>query len=311
MSVKDWQKLLLLSFIWGGSYLFGSIAVKGWPTGSMNGLPPLSIVFVRATIASLTLLITLRIMGIAIPTSQPAWVAFLGMGLINNAMPHSLIFLGQSQMPGDVAVGLASILNATTPIFTVAIAHVMLDDEKATPLKIMGLVFGIVGVVVMIGIDFLSHIGASILGQILCLTAAFCYGLAGLYSKRFKALNVQPLQIAFGQVTASMVIMVPLVLMIDQPWTLPMPGAVPLLALLALGVVATGLAYILFFQILASAGATNLSLVTFMIPPSAILMGVVVIGESLKAQHFIGLFFIALGLSAIDGRVWKRFKKSG
>jgi drug/metabolite transporter (DMT)-like permease len=311
MSAKDWQKLLLLSFIWGGSYLFGSIAVKGWPTGSMNGLPPLSIVLVRAIVASLTLLIALRIMRIAIPTSRTAWAAFLGMGLINNAMPHSLIFLGQSQMSADVAVGLAAILNATTPIFTVAIAHVMLEDEKVTPLKILGLIFGIIGVVVMIGIDFLSHIGVSILGQILCLAAAFCYGLAGLYSRRFKALDVQPMQIAFGQVTASAIIMIPLVMMIDRPWTLPMPGTVPLLALLALGVVATGLAYILFFQILASAGATNLSLVTFIIPPSAILMGVIVIGESLKTQHFIGLFFIALGLSAIDGRLWQHFKRSG
>jgi drug/metabolite transporter (DMT)-like permease len=311
MSIKDWQKLLLLSFIWGGSFLFGAIAVKGWPAGAMNGLPPLSIVLSRVAIASITLLIALRIMGIAIPVSKPAWAAFFGMGLLNNVLPHSLIFFGQSQMSADVAVGLASILNATTPIFTVAIAHVMLEDEKATPLKIIGLVFGIVGVVVMIGIDFLSHIGVSILGQVSCLMAAFCYGLAGLYSRRFKALNVQPMQIAFGQVTASAIIMIPLVLMIDRPWTLPMPGTVPLLALLALGVVATGLAYILFFQILSSAGATNLSLVTFMIPPSAILMGVVVIGESLKAQHFIGLFFIALGLSAIDGRVWQRLKKSG
>jgi drug/metabolite transporter (DMT)-like permease len=308
MNAKDWGKLLLLSFIWSASFLLAAIAVKGWPPGTQNGWPPMTVVMLRVMVASVTLFVSLRLMGISLPSARAAWLAFFGMGLLNNVIPFSLIFWGQSQMPSSVAVGLSSILNATTPLFTVAIAHVMLDDEKATAAKIIGVLLGLVGVAVLMGVDILSGVGVSILGQIACLCAAMSYGFAGLFSRRFKSLDVSPLQIAFGQVTASSVMLVPLVLIFDQPWTLPQPGTIPLLAILAMGVVATALAYILFFQILASAGATNLSLVTFLIPPSAILLGIIVMGEALKAQHLVGMAFIGLGLAAIDGRLWRRVR---
>jgi drug/metabolite transporter (DMT)-like permease len=306
MNAKDWGKLLLLSFIWSASFLFAAIAVKGWPAGAQNGLPPMTVVMLRVMVASATLFVILRVLHVGIPTTRQAWLAFLGMGMLNNVIPFSLIFWGQSQMPASVAVGLASILNATTPLFTVAIAHLMLTDEKATPSKIAGLVFGLAGVGVLMGVDFLSSTEISAAGQIACLCAALSYGFAGLFGRRFKALQISPLQIAFGQVTASSLMLVPLVIIFDQPWRLPQPGPIPLLAILAMGVIATALAYILFFQILSSAGATNLSLVTFLIPPSAILLGIIVMGESLKTQHLIGMAFIGLGLLAIDGRLWKR-----
>jgi drug/metabolite transporter (DMT)-like permease len=306
LNAKDWGKLLLLSFIWSASFLFAAIAVKGWPSGAQNGLPPMTVVMLRVMVASATLVLILRFMGVSFPTERRAWLAFFGMGLLNNVIPFSLIFWGQSQMPASVAVGLASILNATTPLFTVAIAHVMLADEKATATKVAGLLFGLAGVTVLMGVDVLSGVGVSIIGQLACLCAAISYGFAGLFSRRFKALAVSPLQIAFGQVTASSLMLVPLVIIFDQPWLLPQPGIIPVLAIFAMGVVATALAYILFFQILASAGATNLSLVTFLIPPSAILLGVIVLGEALKMQHLIGMAFIGLGLAAIDGRLWKK-----
>jgi drug/metabolite transporter (DMT)-like permease len=308
MSAKDWGKLLLLSFIWGGSFLLGLIAVKGWPSGALNGLPPMTVVMVRVMVAATTLLIALRLMGISIPATRPVWLAFLGMGLLNNVIPFSLVFWGQSQMPATHAVGLASILNATTPLFTVAIAHMMLDDEKISSSKIAGLIFGFIGVTVMIGVDLIASLEVSLIGQIACLCAALSYGFAGLFSRRFKQLQISPMQIAFGQLTASSLIMIPLVLAFDQPWLLPKPGIIPVLAIFLLGVIATALAYIIFFQILATAGATNLSLVTFLIPPSAILMGIIVLGESLKVQHVLGIAFIGLGLAAIDGRLWRKFK---
>jgi drug/metabolite transporter (DMT)-like permease len=308
MSAKDWGKLLLLSFIWGGSFLLGLIAVKGWPSGALNGLPPMTVVMVRVMVAAITLLIALRIMGISIPATRPVWLAFLGMGLLNNVIPFSLVFWGQSQMPATHAVGLASILNATTPLFTVAIAHMVLDDEKITSSKIAGLIFGFIGVTVMIGVDLIASLEVSLIGQIACLCAALSYGFAGLFSRRFKQLQISPMQIAFGQLTASSLIMIPLVLAFDQPWLLPKPGIIPVLAIFLLGVIATALAYIIFFQILATAGATNLSLVTFLIPPSAIIMGIIVLGESLKVQHVLGIAFIGLGLAAIDGRLWRKFK---
>jgi drug/metabolite transporter (DMT)-like permease len=311
MNARDWGKLLLLSFIWSASFLFAAIAVKGWPSGANNGLPPMTVVMLRVMVASATLFAFLRLMAISLPSARKAWLAFFGMGLLNNVIPFSLIFWGQSQMPASVAVGLASILNATTPLFTVAIAHVMLADEKATAAKVAGVLLGLLGVALLMGVDVFSGAAISIPGQLACLCAALSYGFAGLFSRRFKNLDVKPMQIAFGQVTASSVMLVPLVVIFDQPWTLPQPGTMPLLAIFAMGVVATALAYILFFQILASAGATNLSLVTFLIPPSAILLGVIVLGEALKAQHFVGMAFIGLGLAAIDGRLWRKLRPSG
>ncbi|MGL4635219.1 MAG: DMT family transporter [Beijerinckiaceae bacterium] len=309
MTAKDWGKLLLLSFIWSTSFLFAAIAVKGWPQGVSNGLPPMTVVMLRVMVASTTLLIILRVMGMSIPTTRPAWFAFFGMGLLNNVIPFSLFFWGQSQMPASVAVGLASILNATTPLFTVAILHVMLPNEKATGPKIVGILLGLVGVAILMGVDTLSGADISIIGQIACLCAALSYGFAGLFARRFKALEISPMQTAFGQVTASSVMLVPLVAIFDQPWLLPAPGLGPVMAILAMGVLATALAYILFFQILSSAGATNLSLVTLLIPPSAILLGVIVMGETLKPQHLIGMLFIGLGLAAIDGRLWKALQR--
>jgi drug/metabolite transporter (DMT)-like permease len=310
VTTKDWQRLLLLSLLWGGTFLLSAIAIKGWPAGAGNGLPPLTVVMIRVLVAAATLLVILRVLRVTIPSGGAVWLAFFGMGLLNNALPFSLIFWGQSQMPVSVAAGLASILNATTPLFTVFVAHLVTKDEKATPPKLMAVLLGLVGVAIMVGLDFVSGIGASLPGYLACLGAALIYAFAGIFGRRFKSIGVQPLQAAFGQVAASSCLMVIVACLVDRPWTQPMPGTMPVLAVVAMGIVSTALAYILFFQILASAGATNLVLVTFLIPVSAILLGIVVLGEALKLQHIIGMAFIAAGLAAIDGRLLRRFRPS-
>ncbi len=308
MIAKDWGKLLLLSLLWGGTYMLSAIALKGWPAGAGNGVTPLVLVWLRVTIAAITLVAILKAVGVIMPRDRNAWIAFFGMGLLNNVLPFSLIFWGQSQMPVSVAAGLASILNATTPLFTVLVLHVFTSDEKATPLKIAGVLLGLVGVTVMIGLDMLSGIGAGALGQAACLAAAMIYGFSSLYGRRFKTMGITPMQTALGQLTASTIMMSLITALISQPWNGPMPGMVPLISILAMGIFSTALAYILFFQILSSAGATNLMLVTFLIPVSAIILGVVVLGEALKAQHLVGMVFIGLGLAAIDGRVLRRMR---
>jgi drug/metabolite transporter (DMT)-like permease len=306
MSLQNWIRLLILSLLWGGSFLFAAIAIKGWPAGTGNSIPPLTVVLIRVAVASLTLLVVLRLMGVALPRGHAVWVAFLGMGLLNNVIPFSLIFWGQSQLPASVAAGLASILNATTPLFTVIVAHVLTADEKATPVKIAALCIGLAGVAAMIGADVVSQIGASVAGQLACLGAALTYAFAGLFGRRFKAMGVTPMQTAFGQVAASTLMMLTIAGLVEQPLSAAAPGAVPLAAVVAMGVVSTALAYILFFQILASAGATNLALVTFLIPVSGILLGWAVLGEALKPQHFLGMACIALSLALIDGRLFRR-----
>jgi drug/metabolite transporter (DMT)-like permease len=305
MSALNWLRLLLLSLLWGGTFLFAAVAIKGWPAGA-GGIPPLTVVFARVAVAAATLLLALRLMGVAVPSGRRVWAAFLGMGLLNNAIPFSLIFWGQSHLPASVAAGLASILNATTPLFTVVVAHALTADEKATRAKVAAVLIGLLGVAAMIGADAVGRLGVSVAGQLACLGAALTYAFASLYGRRFKAMGVTPVQTAFGQVAASSAVMLPLALIVDQPWTLPAPGIAPVAAVIAMGVVSTALAYILFFQILASAGATNLMLVTFLIPVSGVLLGWAVLGEALKLQHLLGMACIGLSLALVDGRLFRR-----
>jgi drug/metabolite transporter (DMT)-like permease len=310
MNTKDWGRLLLLSLLWGGTYMLAAIALKGWPAGAGNGVSPVTLVWLRVTIAAAVLFAVTRFSGMTLPRGRAVWTAFFGMGILNNVVPFSLIFWGQSQMPASVAAGLASILNATTPLFTVIVLHLLTADERATPLKIAGVLLGLIGVAIMIGLDVLSGIGAGAWGQIACLSAALIYAFSSLYGRRFKAMGVTPLQTAFGQLTASAAMMAVIVSFIDPPWLNPLPGAIPLSAIVTMAVLSTALAYILFFQILSSAGVINLMLVTFLIPVSAIMLGIGILGEALKAQHLIGMAFIGLGLAAIDGRVWRKLRGS-
>jgi drug/metabolite transporter (DMT)-like permease len=310
MNAKDWGRLLTLSLLWGGTYMLGAIALKGWPAGEGNGVTPLVLVWLRVTIAAVTLFLISKAFGVKMPRDRKVWVAFFGMGLLNNVIPFSLIFWRQSQMPASVAAGLASILNATTPLFTLLVAHTFTKDERITAPKIVGVVLGLFGVAVMIGLDILSGLGAGALGQIACLTAALVYAFSSLYGRRFKAMAVTPMQTALGQLTASSAIMLVIVSVFNQPWNMFLPGAIPFASIMAMGVFSTALAYILFFQILSSAGATNLMLVTFLIPVSAIALGIIVLGEVLKVQHLVGVVFIGLGLAAIDGRLWRKLRPS-
>ncbi len=310
MNARDWVRLLLLSLLWGATFILAAVALNGWPAGAGNGTNPLVLVWLRVVIAAAALFVALKALGVALPRGRVAWTAFFGMGLLNNVIPFMLIFWGQSQMPPTMAAGLASILNATTPLFTVIVMHVFTTDERATALKVAGVMLGLAGVAIMIGLDVLSGVGAGVWGQTACLLGALTYAFSSLYARRFKAMGITPLQTALGQLAAStamMTLAVGATAALHQG-RLPLPGAVPMLAIAVMAVFSTAVAYILFFQILASAGATNLMLVTFLIPVSAILLGVVILGEALKPQHILGMAFIGAGLAAIDGRAWRRLR---
>jgi drug/metabolite transporter (DMT)-like permease len=220
------------------------------------------------------------------------------MGILNNVVPFTLIVWGQTH----IASGLASILNATTPLFGVVVAHHLTRDEPMTGRRLAGVLVGFAGVAVMIGGAALRDLGVGVAAQVAVLGAALSYAFAGVYGRRFKAMGVEPLATATGQVTASSLVMIPLMLAVDRPWTLPPPGPGTWLALIGLALLATALAYILFFRILASAGAVNILLVTFLIPVSAILLGALVLGEALEAKHLLGMGMIGSGLALIDGR---------
>jgi drug/metabolite transporter (DMT)-like permease len=291
MGPIEWALLAMLSVLWGGSFFFAKVA--------LGGLPPFTVVFGRVALGALVLQVVVRAAGLRMPRSVGLWAAFFTMGLLNNVVPFSLIVWGQTR----IASGLASILNATTPLFTVVLAHYLTRDEPLTPRRLGAVVAGLAGVVVMIGPDVLAGLGSNVLAQACVLGAALSYAFAGIFGRRFR--DVPPLVTAAGQVTASSVMLAPMVLLVDRPWTLPVPGVAVFGAVAGLALLCTALAYILYFRILAVAGATNLLLVTFLIPVSALVLGGAVLGERLEPRHFGGMALIALGLAAIDGRPYR------
>ena len=291
MSGRDWTILIVLSVIWGGSFFFIEIGLRS--------IEPLSLVLIRVALAAAALWLFLWARGGRAALPGEAIAAFFALALLNNVLPFILFAYGQR----EIASGLASILNATTPIWGVIVAHLFTDDEKMTPAKILGVLLGFGGVAVLIGADFLRDIGGDLLAQLACLFATLSYALAGVYGRRFKRMGVAPTSVARGQLTASTLMMLPLVLVFEQPWSAPAPTLESLAAISALALVCTAVAYILYFELLASAGATNSLLVTFLIPVTAILLGWAVLGEVLEPRHFAGMALIGLGLAAIDGRL--------
>lgn len=300
MTGGEWAILIGLSVLWGGSFFFIGVAVKA--------VPPFTIVFSRVALAALILLAVVRLFGPGMPWTGRVWRAFFVMGFLNNLVPFSLLVWGQTQ----IASGLASILNATTPLFAVLVAHLLTDDEKLSAGRLFGIVVGFSGVAVMLGRGAFSGLatGDTLLAELACLGAALSYAFAGVFGRRFKRMGVSPMQTATGQVTASAVMLAPVALLVDRPWTLANPGIAVWLALLALAVAATAFAYILYFRLLATAGAVNLLLVTLLVPVSAILLGFLVLGERLAPEHFAGMALIALGLAAIDGRPVRRLRRA-
>ncbi|WP_173995001.1 DMT family transporter [Agrobacterium tumefaciens] len=291
MDASEWGMLVALSLLWGGSFFFIGIAVKE--------LPPVTIVTLRVSLAATALLIVCRIMGLHLPRQWAVWRAFFGMGLLNNIIPFCLIVWGQTH----IASGLASILNATTPLFTVIVAHFLTADEKMTGNKLAGVLIGFAGVATMIGPAAFGGAISGLWGQIAILGAAISYSFAGIFGRRFKAMGVPPLMTATGQISSSTLMLIPAALLIDKPWTLAMPSLGTWGALIGIALLSTALAYLIFFRVLATAGATNLALVTFLIPVSAILLGSLILGEQLEIKHFAGMAMIAAGLAAIDGRL--------
>jgi|TARA_B110000914_G_C15394198_1_gene413954 drug/metabolite transporter (DMT)-like permease len=298
MGMREWLMLITLSLLWGGSFFFVGVAVAE--------LPPLTIVTLRVGLAAITLWIIVLFMGLSLPKSPNVWVAFLIMGLLNNVIPFSLIVWGQTH----IASGLASVLNATTPLFGVIVVGLLLVDERATAMKLVGVAVGFLGVVMMIGIPSLDSVKqGTILAQIAILGAALSYAFASVFGRRFKAMGLKPIIIAAGQVTGSTALLAPVAFYVDGPLALLGPGSPSIIvwaSILTLAVFSTALAYILYFKILASSGATNILLVTLLVPVSAIFLGLLFLNETLQWVNLAGMALIAIGLSAIDGRLWKR-----
>jgi drug/metabolite transporter (DMT)-like permease len=291
MNRGDWLILLVLAVIWGGAFFFIGVAVRH--------VPPLTYVWMRVTIAALAMWGYIRFKGERVQLPRQVWGSMLVLAFLNNALPFALFGWGQTH----IASGLASILNATTPIWGVVVAHFLTHDERMTPRKVAGVLLGFGGVATMIGPALLSHIGTSGLAELACVMAALSYALAAVWARRFRRQGISPLSVTTGQLTAGALMMLPLSMAVDRPWTHAFPPVSALAAITALALFCTAFGYVLYFRLIATSGATNALLVTLLVPPVAILLGGLFLGETLAPQDFIGLALIALGLAAIDGRV--------
>jgi drug/metabolite transporter (DMT)-like permease len=291
MTAREWGLLALLSLLWGGSFFLIGVAIKE--------LPPLTLVTLRVGLAAALLWASAPFLGVALPRSAKgvATVAVLGFG--NCALPFALIAWGQTHLPS----GLASILNAATPLFSVLAAHVLTAEEKLSGLKVFGTVAGLTGVAWLIGPDLLTGAGANLWAELAVLAAALAYALSAIFGRRVRALGLRPVDVATGQLTAATLYLAPLALVIDRPWTLLAPSAATIAAVLAIAAFSTALAYVVYFRILAGAGATNVLLVTLLVPATSVVLGALFLHERLAGRQFLGFALIALGLAFIDGRL--------
>lgn len=289
MSLRDWAMLVLLGAIWGGSFFFARIAVAE--------IHPLALVLLRVAIAGAALHLYLAARGISFGLALPHAAGFLLLAVLNNVIPFSLIFAGQTEL----GAGLASVLNATTPFWTALLASRLTADERLTWNKVVGILFGIAGTAVMIGPDLATGLGGPLWAKLALVGASVSYALALMVAKRFRA--VPPAVVATAQLTASTVVMVPVVFFTVGAEGLFSASAPVWAAVVGLALLSTAFAYILYFGLVVSAGATNASLVTLIVPVSAILLGVAFLGERLEPVELAGMALIAAGLVTIDGRL--------
>ncbi len=293
---QSWILLFVLAILWGGSYFFNAEALRD--------LPPLTIVLVRVALGALVLAPLLKPLGGTWPKTLRGWLPFLVMGSLNNVIPFSLIVTGQSY----ISSGLASVLNATTPLFSVLVLSGF-GDERLSAHRIAGVVIGLVGVFVLRG-PGLNGAGNQTLGMLLCLGGAVSYAFSGLWGRRMLA-GVPAITSATCQTICSSVMMAIIAGATEQPWRLPMPSLPTWLSLGALGLLSHALAYVVFFRILARSGATNVMLVTLLVPVTAILLGYLVLGEPLSANEIFGALVVGSALIVMDGRLPRLLLRRG
>lgn len=290
---QSWALLVVLAAIWGGSFMFIGIAVKE--------LPALLIVLVRVAMAAVILLPAHFILIGKLPGDRKSWIACAGMSVMNNVIPFTLISWGQHH----IASGLASVINATTPMFA-GIFMALAAYEAITLRKTIALLVGLAGVIILQGAD-VSNLGDQSLGILAVMGGSAFYGLSAPWSKKMLT-GIPPLTIATCQLSLSTLIMAVIVLPTQDISLYAEASMKTWAALIALAALATSLAYLLFFRIIARAGPSFVSLVTMLVPVSAIALGYLFLNEKLSAHEIIGALVIGVSLLIIDGRAFTYLK---
>jgi drug/metabolite transporter (DMT)-like permease len=289
MGPTEWAMLIVLSAIWGGSFYFFAVIIKE--------LPVFTIVFFRVFLASVALWAIVLISGQKTSISNIMWKNFFLMGFFNNVIPFSLIVWGETK----VAPGLAAVLNATTPFFSVIVAHLSTQNEKLTWNRLAGALVGLTGVAALVGYDAIKNLGQDLIFQLAIVGASVSYGICTIFGRRFG--GIPPLVASASQTAASSLMLLPLMLIIDQPYHLNFPSSNVLFSLVCIALLCTAAAYVIFFNIVKRAGMTNVTLVTLLVPVSAMFLGAMILNEQISTRHFLGMVVIGIGLALIDGRI--------
>jgi drug/metabolite transporter (DMT)-like permease len=294
LDATGWGLIAILSVLWGGAFFLIEV--------SLRSFPPITLVFIRMGFAVPAMWIAMRIMGERLPSDMRIWGLLTLVGALNCALPFTLFFWGQQYLDS----GYASILNATTPLWGVITAHFMTADEKATPSRVIGVLAGMAGIIVMVGPDAMKGLSDNLLAQLACLISTIFYSLAAIFGRRLSQGSLTPMAVATGQTMTAALLIVPIMLVVDQPWAMAMPRLDATLAGFALALVSTALAYFLYFRLIDRAGASNAQLVAFLMPILAVILGIAFLGESLSGGQIVGAGLIAIGLVILDGRLMTR-----
>ncbi|HMS19376.1 EamA family transporter [uncultured Sphingorhabdus sp.] len=292
-----WLLIGILSILWGGAFFLIEVGLRSYP--------PITLVFMRLVLAVPPMWIAMRLMGERLPTQPRIWGLLAVVGALNCALPFILFFWGQQYLDS----GYASILNATTPLWGVVTAHFLTSDEKATPARIIGVLVGMAGIVVMVGPEAMKGLSNNLLAQIACIVSTIFYSFAAIYGRRLSQTELTPMAVATGQTLVAALMMVPIVAVMDQPWTMATPRLDSTLAGITLALFSTALAYTLYFRLIDRSGASNAQLVAFLMPILAVILGIAFLGESLSGGQIAGAGLIAVGLAILDGRLIARFQK--
>jgi drug/metabolite transporter (DMT)-like permease len=292
---RGWALLLALALLWSLSFIF--IKVAG------EEIPVFTLVLVRVGLAALVLHAFVLATGRGYPRDPRMLARYGVMGVLNNVLPFALIVYATASL----GAGAASILNATSPIFALLVAHVTTDDEKVSPAKLVGILLGIAGVAAMVGPDAIAGVQTQIVAAGAMLLASFFYGVAAVFGRSFRAVDATVS--ATCQLSASTLILLPIAFIVDRPWSLPLPSTTALSSALALAIVSTSIAYVIFYELIRRAGATNTILVTLLIPVGGMFLGWALLGEPFTAAEAAGIVLIGLGLLVIDGRLLKRLRR--
>jgi drug/metabolite transporter (DMT)-like permease len=288
---KELALLLALATLWGASYTFIKIGVET--------IAPITLIATRTLIAGLLLLAALRFRGLSLPKDKAVWGRFLVQACLNSAIPFTLIAWAEK----TVDAGLAAILNSTTPIFAFLLTALLTRHEPVTGRKLFGVAAGIAGITLVVGLEALHGAGDQLPAQLAIVAATICYASAAIFGRGFKSLD--PMMPAAGSLICGAIILIPLSLIIDRPWTLA-PSTGSILALLGLSVFSTALAFVIYFRLVHTLGSVGTTAQAYLRVPIGVAIGVVFLGETISSTALIGLACVITGVAAMTIPARKR-----